>query len=102
MERGRPNLLQEYANPVILLAAHIKVPAAVANIANLLVLVQMLLEEASDLGLVNVAHAVGRDEDFVTVAVAALMSQRVHILNRGQVPVDHPDGLEVVGSDGLA
>jgi hypothetical protein len=38
-------LLQRYANPVIILAPDIEVTASINNIANLLILVQVFVEE---------------------------------------------------------
>lgn len=46
-------LLDAQADPLVILATDVKVPGAVEDIPNLLVLVQMLVEEGANLGLVR-------------------------------------------------
>jgi len=64
-------LPQPDPHPVVSLAAHIEVTGAVENVPDLLVLVQVLVEEALDLLFVDVAHLFWRDCDLVSVLVVA-------------------------------
>lgn len=64
-------LIELNPHPVVLLATHVEEAAAVDDVANLLVLVQVLVEKALNLCLVGVAHAARRDGDLVAVLVAA-------------------------------
>lgn len=72
------HLLELNAHPLVALGAHVEVSLAVADVADLLVLVEVLVEEHADLALVGVAHLGGRDDDLVAVLVVALARQLVH------------------------
>ena len=95
-------LTQPNAHPLILLPTHIKVSLPIANVSNLLVLMQMLTEECFHFLLVDVAHSLRRDADFVAVLVAALGGQGVDEVDGWAVAVEDADGLEVGLGDGAA
>ena len=95
-------LLEEDAHPPVALVPHVEVAAAAADVADLLVLVQVLVEEGLDLVLVGVAHVGGRHGDLVAVAVAALRGEAVDVGRRGQVAVDDAEPGQGVGRDGGA
>lgn len=95
-------LLQLDPHPVIILASDVKISAAINNISDLFVLVQVLVEKVLDLLLVYIAHCSGRDGDFVTVLVPALGGDRVHIVDVGVVEVEDAEFGEVFWVDGLA
>lgn len=82
-------LFQLDAHPLVALVAHVKVALAAADVANLLVLVQVLVEEHLDLVLVHVAHLLRRHDNLVAVLVAAVGSQDINLAGRGQVVVQH-------------
>ena len=79
-------LFERNAHPVVLLAAHIKVSAAVDDVADLFVLVQVLVEEGFDLLLV-VGECGGRDGDFVAVLVGAFGCDAVYVVEGAEVVV---------------
>ena len=89
-------------HPLVLAVPHIKVPLPVTDIADLLVLMQMLGEEHLHLALVGVAHGRRRHGHLVAVLVAALGGQRVDHVDRGAVAVEDADGGEVGFCDGAA
>ena len=65
-------LLQPDPHPLLIsLLPHIKIPGAIQDISDLLVLVHVLVEERLDLVLVDIAHCGRRDGDFIPVLVAA-------------------------------
>lgn len=101
---GRKNnqiiLTQPNTHPFILLPTHIKVPLSIANVPNLLVLMQMLTKERLHLLLVDVAHGLRRDADFVAVLVATFSGQGVDEVDGWAVAVEDADGLEVGLGDG--
>lgn len=90
---------QTNAHPVIILATNIKEPFPVQNIPNLLVLMQMLMEKRLYFFLVNVAHFLGRDGDFVAVFVAAVAGESVDVGDLRALAVDDAEGFEVAGVD---
>lgn len=95
-------LLQPNPHPIVLLAPNIKIPTSTQNIANLLVLVQVLVEEVLDLLLVARQQR-GRDLDLVAVLVRALGGDLVHggeVV--GEVVVRDAEGGQVGGVDGAA
>jgi len=57
----------------------------------------MLLEEALDFLLVDVAHLLGADGDLVAVLVAAFGGERVDGGEGGEVPVEDAEVVEVGG-----
>lgn len=90
------------AHPVVILAAHIKVSLPVADVTNLLVLMQVLVEEGLDLFLVDGAHLLRRHKDFVAVLVTSLLCQLVDARNVGNVVVEHAELGQLVIRNGLA
>jgi hypothetical protein len=90
---------QTNAHPVVILAANVKESFAIKNIPNLLVLMQMLVEERLDFFLVDVAHFLGRDGDFVAVFVAAVAGESIDVGDLRTQPVDDAEGFEVGGVD---
>lgn len=79
------------ANPLVALVAHVKVPGTIANVPDLLVLVQVLVEELAHLRLVDGPHLLGRDDDLVPVLVAALRRQGVYALDIWEPEVKDAD-----------
>lgn len=96
------SLVQMDPDPAVGAVADVKVAVAVANVPNLLILVQVLREEGFDLVFVGVAHLLGRHGDLVAVAVAPRRRQRVHRRHVGQMEVEHADAGEAVGVYRLA
>jgi hypothetical protein len=94
-------LVQLDPDPPIVLVAHVKVAAAVENVANLFVLVDMLVEEHLDLFLVDVAHGGRRDGDLVAVPVAPLSGEAVHVLHGREVEVRDSELREILVGDSL-
>lgn len=88
-------LRQPDAHPLVLLAADVEVALAVADVPDLLVLVEVLGEEHLHLVLVHVAHGLGRDGHLVAVLVSALRGQGVHDVNGRAVAVDDAQRGEV-------
>ena len=70
-------LLEPDADPGVALGPHVEVAGAVADVPDLFVLVQVLVEERLHFGLVDVAHGLRRDGDFIAVPVAALLGELV-------------------------
>lgn len=66
------------AHPIVILAPDIKVSAAINDIADLLVLVQVLVEERLDFVLV-VGQGGGRNGDLVAILVVALFCHGVDV-----------------------
>lgn len=95
-------LAQRDADPLVLLAAHIKVPLAIQDIADLLILMQVLGEERLHLFLVDVAHRLRRHAHLVAVLVPALGGQLVHSLDCRAMVVKHAQRGEGVFRDGTA
>lgn len=94
-------LIQLNPNPLFPFAPYVKVARPVAHVPDLLVLVQVLVEEGSHLGFVDVAHGCGGHGDFVAVAVAALRGERVDGRERGHAEVEDAEGREVGGGQGV-
>lgn len=95
-------LLQPNADPIVLLAADIKKSAARQDVADLLVLVQVLVEEILDFLLVARQQR-GRDLDLVAVLVRALRRDLVdgrQVVR--EVVVRDAEGGEVGWVDGAA
>ena len=95
-------LAQPNPNPFIFLTPDIKVTLSVADIANLLVFMQMLAEERLYFLLVDVAHGLWRNADFIAVLVSALRGNGIDGLDGWAVAVDDADGLEVGCVNGTA
>lgn len=95
-------LLEADAHPLVGGVADVKVARAAAHVADLLVLVQVLVKKALDLGLVDVAHGGRRDLDLVAVAVAAVGGQLVDVGNVGDAVVQDAEALQGVDVDLLA
>ena len=70
--------LKPDANPIVVLAADVKVAAAITDVPDLLVLVQMLVEEGLDFVLVVGQQRRG-DGDLVAVLVATRGSEGVDV-----------------------
>jgi hypothetical protein len=92
-------LLELDPNPVIVLAPHVKVSLAASNVADLLILVKMLIEEHFDLVLVDIAHLLRRDDDLVAVLVATLLCHLVHTIELGKTVIEDAQLLQSVDID---
>lgn len=79
--------LQEDAHPLVALVTDIEVSMTIPDVPNFLVLMQVLVEKALDLLLVDIPHLLGRNGDLVTVLVPALFGQLVDVLNVAEVVV---------------
>lgn len=82
VDTGRQNdevvLAEMDANPPLILTPHVEITLAVADVADLLVFMQVLVEEGLDLVLVDRPHLLWRDKDLVSVLVASFFRQFVH------------------------
>lgn len=82
-------LVQEDTNPLILLAADIEVSFSIKDIADLLVLVQVLGEEHLDLLLVDIAHGLRGHADLVAILVPTLCGKFIDGLDGRAVVVSY-------------
>src|SRR5690349_18311219 len=96
------HLLQLDAHPLVALVTHVKVALAAADVADLLVLVQVLVEEGFDLLLVDVAHLLRADGDFVAVAVSPLGGQGVDARQLRHAEVQHAQLAQLVNAEAPA
>ena len=88
-------LLEPQAHPVVVLAPNIEVSSTSQNVADLLVLVQVLVEEGLHLLLVA-GEQLGRNLNLVAVLVVALGSDLVDAVQVvGEVVVGDAEGGEV-------
>lgn len=92
-------LLQPNPDPVVILASDIEITGPVADVPNLLVLMEMLAEEHLDLVFVDGAHGGGRDGDFIAVLVVAVFGDGVDGRDRGAMVVENAERGEVAGGD---
>ena len=95
-------LLHPHPNPLVAQRAHIEKALPVQNIANLLVLVQVLVEEHAHFVFVGVAHRGRGDGDLVAVLVRPFGRDDVHAADFGAAVVQDAEGGEDVGGDGPA
>ena len=95
-------LAQPDPNPFVLLAPNIKVTLSIADIANLLVFMQMLTEERLYLLLVDVSQGLWRNADLIAVLVSALRGYGIDGFDGRAVMVDDTEGLEVGCGNGTA
>ena len=95
-------LAQPNPNPFVLLAPNIKVTLSIADIANLLVFMQMLTEERLYLLLVDVSQGLWRNADLIAVLVSALRGYGIDGFDGRAVTVEDTDGLEVGFGNGTA
>lgn len=82
-------LLQPYANPFITLTPYIEEPSPISNISDLFILMQMLIEEHLYFLLVNIAHLLRRDRDYIAILVASLCGELVDIVFICEVVVEN-------------
>lgn len=95
-------LLQPDPHPIVLPTTDVEISTATKDVANLLVLVQVLVEEVLDLLLVPRQQR-GRDFDLVAILVAALRRDLVHGFQVvREVVVGDAEGGQVGGVDGAA
>lgn len=83
------SLVQADTNPLILLAAHIEVSFSVEDIADLLILVQVLSEERLYLFLVDITHSLRGDAHLVAILVPSLCGKLIHRLDCRAVVIQH-------------
>ena len=91
--------LQLNSNPLIAPTPHIKEARSVPDVPNLLVLMQMLVEERLDLLLVDIAHLLGRNGDYISVLVASLAGKLIDVCDVCEAEVEDAQLLEVFGAD---
>lgn len=84
-------LLQEDTDPFIIDPADIEETLAIENVADLLVLVQVLCEEHLHFVLIHSTHGLNRDGHRVAILVAALRGELIHLLDRWAISVDHAE-----------
>jgi len=87
--------LKPDSHPVIILTSDIEVASSVANVSDLFVFVEVLIEEHFYFVFVDCAHGVGRDSDFIAILVLALSSDGIHGGDFGAVVVEHAQAGEV-------
>jgi hypothetical protein len=92
-------LIELDADPVVVAAAYVEEAAAVEDIADLLILVQVLVEEHAHLLLIHVAHLLGRDDDLVAVLVRALGGEPVDVGDIREVEMQDAQLGQVVRTD---
>jgi hypothetical protein len=92
-------LVQLYPHPIVVLAPHVEEAAAVEDVSDLFVLMQMLVEEHLDLVFVDVAHSLWRDGDLVAVLVSPLLGNGVDVRHGWVVVVQDAELGEVLGRD---
>lgn len=95
-------LFQSDSDPVVIFASDIKVAVAIHDVADLLVLVQMLVEKRLDLCLVRIAESLWRDGDFVAIFVVALFGYPVDVCHVAEVVCQDPEICQVLGVDAAA
>lgn len=97
-----PYLFYADANPFIICAPDVEVAMSVADVADLLVLVQVFMEERLDLLFVHVAHLLRGDDDLVPVLVSAVGSELVDAVEVGDPVVVDAELPQLVNGDLLA
>lgn len=70
-------LLQPYAHPVIIFAAHIEVSTTAQDISDLLVLMKVLVEEVLHLLFIS-WESRWADLDLISILVVALLGDAIH------------------------
>ena len=95
-------LAQPNPNPLVLLAPNIKVTLSIADIANLLVFMQMLTEKSLYFLLVDVAQGLWRNADLIAVLVSARRGYGIDRFDGRAVTVEDTDGLEVGFGNGTS
>jgi len=96
------HLVELNPDPLVALVSYIKIACAVANVPDLLVLVQVFVEEHLHLGLVDVAHLLRRHRDLVAISIAPLCGQSVDVLDIRDAVVENAKLLQLLGVDCLA
>jgi hypothetical protein len=95
-------LIERDPHPLIPPATHIEKAAPIHDIANLLVLVQVFLEESPDLLLVHTAHGGRRNRNLVAVPVAPRGRDGVYIVDGRVVEVQDAEAGQVFRADAAA
>lgn len=70
-QNNQITLLEPDPDPIIPLTPHVKETRTIQNVADFLVLMQMLVKEGFHFFFVDVAHFFGADGDFIPVLVVA-------------------------------
>lgn len=91
--------VQEDTNPRVLFASDVKVSLTTADISNLLVFVQVLVEERLDFLLVHIAHLLGGHEDFVAVLVSSIRCKLIDVLEIREMVVMYSEAAKVFDAD---
>jgi hypothetical protein len=74
-------LFHSNAYPLVILTADIKVSSAVADVADLLIFMEVLIKECFDLLLIDVTHSLWGDCDLVSILVSPLNRKSIHSLH---------------------
>jgi hypothetical protein len=82
-------LLEADAHPLVLLTADIKVALSVQDVANLLVLVKVLVEERLYLLFVHGAHLLRGNGNLIAVLVTALFGDGIDLGDLGAAAVEN-------------
>lgn len=81
-------LLDTDTHPLVLDAADIEEAVSVQDVADLLVLVQVLLEKGLHFLLIDGAHLLRGDDDLIAVLVAAFLRKGIDLSNVGATTVE--------------
>ena len=84
-------------DPFISLASDIEESSTITDVSDLLVLMQVLIEEHLDLFLVDIAHLLWGNGDYIAVLVASLQSKLIDICLVGESVVENAKLREVLG-----
>jgi hypothetical protein len=95
-------LLELDPHPVVILAPNVEIALAPPNVPNLLILVQVLVEKHLNLILIHFAHLLWRDNDLITVLVAALFGDLVDTFQLRETVVEDANLSESFDIDGAA
>ena len=90
-------LLQPNSHPLILGISNIKKSVPIKYIPDFFILVQMLVEKHLYFLLVDGTHFVGRDGDFISILVGALLSDIVDSRDTGALMIEDTELGEVRG-----
>ena len=85
----------------VILAPHVEVPLAVPDVANLLILVKVLMEEHLHFVLVGGAHVGRGHDDLIAVLIASLLRQLVDTVKLTDPEILDAEPLQCIDIDGI-